>query len=257
MRRLGAAVRAALRSRGLEGDRGTTLTELLVTLLIFSMVVAATITMAVGFARTNAENISRQDQIDSARASVQSMSRALRTAVMPSQLTSTCVSYTQDAFVVGRDYAVQFYANLDNPGNSVGPSRVTYSIATSGADAGNLVEKVQRPDSNVPTASGYQYCDAEVSGASAACRARLTTRVLARGVQAGTPVFKYYDRSGNRMSPTTAGGTLTAAELARVLAVELVVSVQAPNATRADPTTYIQRITLPNAQAVLRQSEED
>jgi len=255
--RVRRAVRAALRRRGLEGDHGTTLTELMVTLLIFSMVVAATLTMAIGFARTNAENISRQDQIDSARASVETMSRTLRTAVMPSQLTSTCVSCTQDAFVVGRDFAVQFYANVNNPGNSVGPSRVTYTVETTGAGAGNLVEKVQRPDSNIPTASGYQYCNAEVAGAPAACRARLTTRVVARGVQAGTPVFKYYDRAGTRMTPTAAGGTITATELARVLAVELVVSVQAPNATRADPTTYIQRITLPNAQAVLRQSEED
>jgi len=35
------------------------------------------------------------------------------------------------------------------------------------------------------------------------------------------------------------------------------VTVQQPNATRARATTYIQRLTLPNAQAILRQSEDE
>ena len=42
-----------------------------------------------------------------------------------------------------------------------------------------------------------------------------------------------------------------------VLAIELTVSVQSTTVTKANPTTYIQRITLPNAQAVLRQGEDE
>ena len=42
-----------------------------------------------------------------------------------------------------------------------------------------------------------------------------------------------------------------------MLSVELIVSVQAHRANKVDPTTYIQRVTLPNAQAVINQEEEE
>ncbi|WP_421741940.1 PulJ/GspJ family protein [Cellulomonas sp.] len=250
---------AGLRRRLPRDERGTSLTELLITMLVFTVVIMATAALSIGFARTNAQNISRQDQIDSGRVASEAMSKTLRTAVMPSQLALTCAGCTADAFVVGQDYSVQFYANVDNNGNLVGPSRVTYSIDTSGANAGKLIEKIQVPDSAVPSPAGYVYCDAEVTGAPAVCKARLKTRVVASGIQTstGTPVFSYYDWSGVRLNPATTGGSLPSASLAHVLAIELVVSVQAPNATKARPTTYIQRLTLPNAQAVMMQQQEN
>ncbi|MEZ0449646.1 PilW family protein [Cellulomonas sp. ICMP 17802] len=232
------------------------MTELLVTMLIFGVVLAAIMTLSIGFMKTNGQTTTRQNQVDTARVVVETVSRNLRTAVMPSQLTSTCSGCTQDAFVVGKDFAVQFYANINNPGNSVGPSRVTYTLSTSGTTAGDLVEKIQVPDSNVPTASGYVYCDAEAVGASATCKARLKTRTVAKGVQSsGQPIFAYYDGVGARLSPATAGGSLSSLDLSHVLSVELMVSVQAKTGIKVDPTTYIQRLTLPNAQAVLRQEE--
>lgn len=238
-------------------QRGTSLTEMLVSMMVFSVLIAAVGTLVIGFTRSNAESISRQDQVDSARVVVETMSKKLRTAVMPSQLTTTCTLCTQDAFVIGRDFSVQFYANINNPKNSVGPSRVTYTLTTTGPAAGTLVEKVQVPEDNEPSANGYEYCDAEAAPAGSECSKRLTTRTLATGVQSNTgPMLAFYDSTGARLTPP-ANGSLTADELSRVLAVELVVSVQAQNATRVDPTTYIQRVTLPNAQAVLRQDEED
>ena len=244
------------RSRGTR-DQGTSLVEMLVTMALLTIVIAATITFIIGFTRTNAKNVSLQDQVDTGRSASQMMTKTLRTAVMPSQLTASCTACTEDAFVLGQDYAVQFYANINNPGNTVGPSRVTYTVATSGPNAGDLVEKVQQPDSNVPTATVYAYCAAEQAGASAACKGRLATRILAKGVQftTSTPLFQYYDANGTRLVPPTGGG-LTVADLGKVLQVELTVKVQAQSASRMNATTYIQRITLPNAQAVLRQSEE-
>ena len=238
-------------------DRGTSLTEMLVSMMVFSVLLAALATISIGFMRTNAQGMTRQDQVDSARVVVETMTKKLRTAVMPSQLTTTCTLCTADAFVIGRDFSVQFYANINNPGNTVGPSRVTYTVTTSGPTAGTLIEKVQVPDSNLPTATGYVYCDAEATGATAACKQRLKTRKLATGVQSGTgAMFSYFDGAGARLTPP-ANGSLTSDELSRVLSVELIVSVQAQRANKVDPTTYIQRVTLPNAQAVLRQDEED
>ena len=85
----------------------------------------------------------------------------------------------------------------------------------------------------------------------------MTTRVVATGVlTTGAAVFTYSADNGVPLTPP-AGGSLTAADLDRVLAIELQVKVQGKTATRAKPTTYIQRILLPNAQAVINQEEEE
>ncbi|WP_024288217.1 PilW family protein [Cellulomonas sp. KRMCY2] len=238
-------------------DTGMSLTELVVTMMIMSFVVAGTVSLTVGFHRTTAQNMSRQEQIDTARAAVESMSRTVRAAVKPAQLIGTCPG-CEDAFLEGRTTSVRFYSNVNNSGNDVGPSRVTYVLSTSGATAGQLIETIQIPESPVPDSSGYDYCDATLASADADCIGRARTRPIAFGVQADdlNPIFRYYDAAGVPLIPVS-GASLTTDELARVLSIELVVTVQADNATQAAPTTYIQRIMLPNAKAVLRLSDEE
>ena len=253
-------IRALLRN-----DKGTTIVELSVTMLILGIIVAATATLAIGFSRTNAQNTNRQDQIEDARQAVERISKTLRTAVKPSQLIAACsvACGDIDAFMQGKDASVQFYANLNNPGNRVGPSRITYTVGTTGASAGLLVETAQTPtDSNPSTPvvdpghDGYVYCDATNPLASEECKSHLTSRVLAHDVQTSSPVFKYYGPDGARLSTSTTG--LTSDELSQVLAIELVVTIQKSRTTeQVSPTTYIQRITLPNAQAVLQQGRDD
>jgi len=242
------------RRLALRGESGTSLVELMVSMLILGVVLAATVTLAVGFERTTAQNTARQEQLDSARVASERMSRTVRTAVKPSQLTSCSVTgCAVDAFISGTGLSMSFYANFENPRNSIGPRRVSYTVATTGADAGVLIERMQVPDSPVPTATGYAYCNADAPGATAACRARVTTTRLASGVQTSGSrgVFTYYDDAGSEI-PLPLGASLTSAQLARVLALELTVVVQSDSPTRPGPTTYIQRVTLPNAQAVMR-----
>jgi Tfp pilus assembly protein PilW len=250
-----------LRTRPTRGarDRGTTLVELNVTMIVLAVIVAATMSLIIGFQRSNAENMSRQEQIDSARFSVEAMSKSIRTAVKPAQISALCsVTCTEDAFLMGADFAVQFYANLNNEGGLVGPSRVSYSVATSGPTAGQLIETIQTPDSATPGPTGFAYCDAASPSASADCKARFGSRLLADGVLTdGNPLFRFYTRDGLLLDPAASGGTLAGSDMATVVAVELVVNVQAPNGTRAEPTQYVQRVMLPNVQAVIRQLEEE
>jgi len=243
-------------------DGGFSLTELMVTMFIMGIVVAASVSLTIGFERTNAENVSRQDQIDSARTAVEAMSKSLRTAVKPAQLTSTCSLCIEDAFLQGTDYSVQFYANLNNYQNKVGPSRVTYTLVTTGPTAGQIIETIQTPDPDPdgfvrPGPTGYKYCPATSGSATAACKARLSTRPVAFGAiaTAGTPMLKYYDAKGDQMSPSTSGGSLGVDQLGTVLSIEILVTVQSTNVTKPNPTTYVQRVTLPNAQAVIREEK--
>lgn len=252
------------RDRPASPDAGTTLVELITVMFVLSIVVATLATLAIGFTRTNAENVSRQTSLDDARGAVERMSETLRTAVKPSQLISVCSETCSevDAFMAGTDFSVQFYANIDNPGNTVGPSRITYTLPTSGSDAGVLTETVLTPEDVVPATpvvdpgtDGYVYCNPLATGATEECKSHYQTRRLSIGVLGAKPVFAYYDRYGARLTVTGTG--LTSSQLDDVLAIELTVSVQSTTVTKANPTTYIQRITLPNAQAVLRQGEDE
>lgn len=249
------------RRRGVRGSdraRGSTLVELMVTVMILGIVVAATAALTIGFQRTTAQNVARQDQIDSARTAVEAVSKTIRTAVMPARFSAACGTFCeQDAFLTGSDFGVQFYGNLVNAGVFVGPSRVMYAVSTSGATTGQLIETIQIPDSPDPGTVGYVYCDATAAGATAACTARRTVRPVGFGILTtpGAPIFKYYDAAGNRLTPG-AGGSLSATDLPNVLAVEIVVRAQSASATQVLPTTYIQRVMLPNAQAVIRQKKE-
>ena len=95
------------------------LTELIVTMFIMSVVIIGAVSLTIGFQRTNAANLARQDAIDTARTTSESMSRTIRAAVKPSQLTLSCAGCTQDAFIEARDFSVRFYSNINNAGNTV------------------------------------------------------------------------------------------------------------------------------------------
>jgi len=234
-------------------DEGLSLVELAVTMMIMGIVVAATATLVIGAQRTNSQTIARLDQVESARTAVERMSRTLRASVMPSQLLVSCAGCTEDAFIQGGDFGVQFYSNINNPGNTVGPSRVTYEVIATAPGVANLVQTIQIPNSRIST--GYQYCNPAVD-TTPLCLSQVKKITVARNLLTATgfPMITYYDQSGDQLVPT--GGVLTAAQLGSVLSVELRVTVQQQVSYRAQPTTYIQRIMLPNAQAVIRQGEE-
>jgi len=116
------------------------------------------------------------------------------------------------------------------------------------------VQTIQIPRSLDP-ATGYQYCNPVVD-TTPLCLSQVKKITVARNLltTTGFPMITYYDGGGDHL--TTTGGVLTAAQLGSVLSVELRVTVQQQISYRAQPTTYIQRIMLPNAQAVIRQGEE-
>lgn len=233
-------------------DRGVTMVELAITVLLLGVLTAAVAGLTIAARTSNAETVSRLDQVNAARTAVEGVSRTVRASVKQGQII-TCTTCATDAFVIGQDFQVRFYANIDNPSNSVGPSLVTYSVATSGPDTGNLIEKILIPDSNHPDpATGYAYCNPDGASPSVDCLSRQKRRILATGVvtSPGKPVFRYFDPTGIPLVPT---GSLTAGQLSKVLSIEVQVTVQSTRATKPRTTTYIQRMLLPNAKSVIQQ----
>ncbi|WP_028048421.1 PilW family protein [Cellulomonas sp. URHD0024] len=260
LRRLRAAAR-----RDLDREAGTTLAEMLVTMMITGILLAAIATMTIGFTRSTGQITARQDQVDAGRTASERVTKLIRSAVRPSQLI-TCADLSicaaTDAFISATPTTMSFYSNLNNANNATGPSRVTYTVATTGPDAGVLIEKIQVPDSPLPSSdTGYAYCNAEDSAASTACKLRLKTRRLTTGVVTDVDhtLFRYYS---NEALPTGdskqlgVGTPLTGPEIDNLLSVEVSATVQVASPTHPKPTTYIQRVLLPNSQAVLRPGTE-
>jgi prepilin-type N-terminal cleavage/methylation domain-containing protein len=225
---------ARLRAR-LHGDGGFTLTEMVVVMFILGIVLAAVQTTLLMTQKTVGVNNMRLTQTMQAKTAIEAMSRTLRTAVLPSQLNGTCGSCSTAAFIQGTANSVQFYANINNDKNIIGPSRVTYSVAGNG----DLTETIQAPNAHAATDYNYQYCTP-----SATCV--VPTRVLAHFVQTTKPLLTYYDKNGTVFTDTT----LTAVELAGVDSIDLFLQVQAAANQTLTSTTLTERVTLPNADSV-------
>lgn len=177
VRRLSRAV-AALR----EGpDRGVSLMELTVAVFVFGFVVIGVATLTAGIERTDHETFRRVDATDEARYAVRMIARTLSSAVVPGALGGG----TGPAVSVAGATSLTVHANIDNPGNAVGVSRVVYELAD-----GVLTQTVSQP--RVGTRD--QFCSLE-EAATPACEGRVSTLVLARDVAntASDPLFRYQD----------------------------------------------------------------
>ncbi len=228
------AERAGHDESGAEG--GYTLVELVMVIFVLGIVLAGVQTTLIFTQRTVGQNSMRLDQSAQSKTAMDSMSRILRTAVLPSQLNAVGAVGGAAAFIQGTATSVQFYANLNNDANTVGPSRVTYTVTN-----GVLTETIQRPDNHAVGDYNYQYCNPVLP----TCTTDVT-RVLARNVQTTNPLFTYYAKNGSKFTDPT----LTAAELASVDSIDVLITVlAAPNQT-IHGSTLTMRVTLPNADSV-------
>ena len=177
-------------------DGGYTLVELVVVIFVLGIVLAGVQTTLIMTQKTVSQNAQRLDQNAQAKTAMDSMSRILRTAVLPSQLNATGTTGTAAAFIQGTATSVQFYADLNNDANTIGPSRVTYVISS-----GVLTETIQAPNAHAVGDYNYQYCTP-----GPGCNT-VVSRVLARNVQTANPLFTYYAKNGTQVHrPDPHGG---------------------------------------------------
>lgn len=223
------------RRRDRHSDGGYTLVELVVVIFVLGIVLAGVQTTLIITQKTVSQNAQRLDQNAQAKTAMDSMSRILRTAVLPSQLNATGTTGTAAAFIQGTATSVQFYADLNNDANTIGPSRITYVI-----NGGVLTETIQAPNAHAVGDYNYQYCTP-----GPGCNT-VVSRVLARNVQTANPLFTYYAKNGSKFTDPT----LTAAELASVDSIDILITVLSSQNQTIHGSTLTMRVTLPNADSV-------
>jgi prepilin-type N-terminal cleavage/methylation domain-containing protein len=228
------------RYRRLDDQSGFTLIEMVVVIGILGIVLAIVQQATLTAFKDVGSNATRLDQAQQAKSGIESMSKVLRTAVLPSQLLGSCTLCDVSAFLQGTPNSVSFYANVNNPNNTIGPSKATYAVNPADP-TGKLVEIIQQPDAHAVNDTNYQYCDIALPSC-------LTdkTRVVAYGVTGLATLFTYYDKNGavlNAVPP------LDANELTEVDSMDILLTIKRTKTVKG--TTLTQRVALPNADSVV------
>jgi prepilin-type N-terminal cleavage/methylation domain-containing protein len=221
------------RLRGMRGsDRGFTLAEMLAVMSILAVISSLAFGALMQSQKTVRGNANRLDQVQQAKAAIETMTKTVRTAVLPSQIGGGNTDLS--AFLSADWNRVSFYANIYNPANVNGPSKVSYVLSANG----DLTESVQAP-SGVDASGAYTYC---VVGPPSCV---VKTRIVARKVvySSAKPLFVYYSVA----QPAGMAVPLTATTLPDVNSVDISLSVR--TGSQVPASTVVTRVSLPNANA--------
>ena len=232
IRRRDPAVRTA--------DDGGSLAELLVAMGLFVLLtLVLTVTSVLGY-RVAANLANRTDNATQGQLATDAVSKVLRTAILPDQLTEvSCVDCADTAIVQATRTQVSFYANL-GASSVVGPSLVTLRVVQDPRavqTSGQLVQTLQPP---TDLGGGkYTFCNPATAGCV------VQTRVLARGLAwPAANLLAYYNFAGAQIT----SATFSSADLASVASIEVTLTVQTVQGqTRYPATTLIKRVRLPNS----------
>lgn len=223
--------------RGPSRDRGFTLVEMMGVIVLLGFVSAMAFGAIISTQKTVRGSVARLDQTQQAKTAAESMTKLLRTAVLPSQILATCATCQDAAFLAGDWNRVSFFANINNQSNTVGPSRVSYVLDA----AGTLTETVQPPNAHAADDYDYQYC----APISSTCKAFV--RVVARKVvaSASTPLFTYLNYDGAKLTAPISGTAL-----GEVNSVDLALTVKSSREVKGG--TILTHVTMPNVDSLVQ-----
>lgn len=199
-------------------DAGVTLTELIVAMAVFAIVLVGVAALTAGIQRSDRAAWDRVDDVEEGRYALMQLSRVIGRAVVP----TTVGGRERAAFADLAPDALTVYADLDNPGGEAGPSRVEYAVAD-----GALTQTTRR----AVAGDRATYCADDE--ATPECEGRVQAVVLARALRdGGDPLFTYLDAAGDETD---------APHLVRTVLVSL--ALQQDPTTGDEPTRFTDRLT--------------
>ena len=220
-----------------ERDRGISLIEITVVLLIIGMIVPVIYGLLSSVQKDEVSVSSRNAAAGQAQIMDEALSRQIHAAAIPNGLTGAIVSATPNS--------LEFYSSLSSIGNSNGPSEIniTTALTCTTCTTYNLVEQITQPG------TGPNY-----TGAGGATT---TTRVLGNGIVppsaaavgtdcSTTPgIFQYYTNTNSCILIPSGGLTGSQTGVIDDITVTLTtIDVQRP--TTSPQTIYTLHLTLPN-----------
>lgn len=224
------------------GDDGTTLPELLISMVLTSLVVALVAATFVSTVRITRVSQQKLTQSGDAVVALDSMSRRLRVAVVPTG-TTVVAPAVPTAFESATATSTTFYALLEKRGTptpcptsgvtvpgcgELKPTRVTYAVDTTRRC---LLETLANASG---TAAPYSYLPADS-----------ISRCIAYGsFSSRSRLFSYYPDGQSATAFDDGTGSVGPADLCRIRSVRIDLTVTGGSATSG--TSVVSRLTLPN-----------
>ncbi|MFC8191334.1 type II secretion system protein J [Cellulomonas sp. NPDC057328] len=205
-------------------DRGVTLPELLVTMLLMSIVSLLIVGMVAGFSRTFSRERAATDSTTVASAGMKEVTRIVRSAT---EVRPTGATDNVPAFVDARPNSLTVYAYIDTAAAAPKPVKVQFSI-----DAQRRLVETRWVTGS--TTSPWTF---------PATGSPTTVRPIARSIPiSAAPLFEYLDKDNQPMAVPAAG--FTDERKREIAAVRVTLTVQAD--ARAEPVTMVNAVGIPN-----------
>jgi prepilin-type N-terminal cleavage/methylation domain-containing protein len=218
----------------LSDERGLSLIEMVMTLMILSIVLAFVFASFGSLFWTTEKAEIRLQNLDEARTIINGITKGIRTATRwdpvsspfgtgnPSDATAPGLADTRELI---------FYANLDPAGPPAGPRRIRIYVDSSL----RLMQAITRP--------------------TTACSAPFTctypgtptlTRVLGYYVPSSGTIFRFYDDSTTPAPTQLTSTPLNAADLLKVGQIQITLTIKKPTGFNVPGTTVINQVRMPN-----------
>ena len=192
-------------------ESGLSLVEMMVTILILGIALTVMYKGLSSMQRTAVGAQSRLINLDEARVLMSRITKDMRTAA---RLTSQSSPFT---YAAARQVTLYANVNATSP-----PNRLNIFV-----DGQNrLIEEVVAPTGTAPN---YTYTSPP------------TVRAVGGHVASTGTIFTYYDSAGAALT-----APLSSADLLKVKAVEVTLSIREPSSLSTPPVTLINRVRLPN-----------
>lgn len=224
-------MRAATKSQ-----RGTTLIEMSVVLLVLGIILAAVTAAFISARRTTDGIDNRLENLGEAQILMQALTKDIRTATpIPDAAGGQLPAFRY----AGPDHA-QFYANLNTTSVDIAPKLVDISIDRTNPTAPVLVELITDPYVLTTETPTYPDPVGDPTGYATRTKKRLVGRFTTNN-DTTKPLFVYRDAQNDLAAPL--GDPLKAS---KVLAVFIKLSVRKSTSLAVKATTLENQVRLPN-----------
>lgn len=216
-------------------DAGTTLAELLVTIMLLGFFLTILVGLVVNISRSFTEERAAGDNIRTASLAANEMTRVIRSGT---EIRASGNPLNTPVFQSVGNESLTVHAFIDTEATDPRPVRVRFSVRTLGDGTREL-----REERFAAVASSGPYWTFSTTATS--------DRLLTRHVSARTGnqpwMFRYERADGTAVVPSTPGGLITdPAVLRQVARVVVTVRVQSDVTSRARPMVITNEVGIPN-----------
>lgn len=222
-------MRRALSVDEQQGERGSQLIELLLTIALLGIVLGVVYSGMSSLTNAASGTSIRLQNLDEARHIMARTTKDIRTATSPGS--------AAPVFVAATPMELEFYANINNP--NAAASRVHLFV---NADT-VLVEEIT--PATKPGSSGDTPCTEQPCSYDWKTTPRLVGRYVVNDVTTGNPLFRYYGENGAEV-PTDPSTGVAASDLVKIRTVGVNLAVSKTKAYDVGTTTMVNRVGLPN-----------